>query len=62
MEEFFINYAENLHVFDPLDRPIYDDSGDDQTTKQAQLKKLIQNLPKIEGDRTRKLTVPLKNT
>jgi len=57
-DNFYIEIANNLVIFDPLDREI--PSGDDQATKTEDLKKRILNLPAIETDKI-DLQVPLCN-
>lgn len=60
-EKFYQYFTDNLLIFDPLDREIANDAGKNQATKRSQMRKIISKLPKIEGIRTRKLGITLKN-
>ena len=48
-----------MQIFDPMDRPIENDEGQNVATGSAALLKQIEDLPRIVGDGTKKLNVPL---
>ena len=49
LEEFYSSFAYKLEIFDPLNRPIDDESGLDQTMKVEELLDTIKKMPIIKG-------------
>ena len=59
LREFYINFANLICIFDPLDRKIYNcDEDDDQTIKREDLVKRLQEIQPIKGS---ELKTPLSN-
>lgn len=49
LEDFYQGFAYKIEIFDPLNREIMDQDGNDVATKQADLINLIREMPAVQG-------------
>lgn len=50
-KEMFYNYiAENLEIYDPLDRTICNSENEQQSIKTVDLKKLLKSMPRLYNE------------